>query len=365
MALIDSFQKPSFNPTEFAQKLIDTYGHYSNDISLLIDELNEAMFAIRNQDLNKAINVLQSISLEFESNDNVVIFEYIYKQLTYYYRIEVNELKWERMHSELLRKYEEERIKKEQKEQRWMNRKLKIKQILCQIVDILFIAVPVSICAFGLAKVVNINNWVYITLSVIAITLLLHLTLHKRYSEKEMLDYVQFCTQKRYNNMDIYDRFFIAKKDLNISTSYELDYKTDAVVVKQILSDYQKNMNDSFVNGEIEKIKFKKIRIYELEAKQQYFMFTLNKFLYSKVSKPERSELFKYSGSEQADLFNTKNFYKLTEIGVVYFKLYYISLLSIKNNTNFETILHSPDKEIEFAEKSLHEGYATFYQQVN
>lgn len=207
----------------------------------------------------------------------------------------------------------------------------------------------------------------YIIVSFAILIVVVIILLHNNTKKEEIFKYVSFCALNKHYGMDIYNRFFLAKKDLNIPNQYDIDHKSDANIVKGILSEFQKSITEDYFNENIPKIKFKKMRINTVEVEQEFLLYKLNEFLYRKVSDPScrNREIFEYLSSEPVDLFNTKKIYKLTDLGVTYYKLYYITLISVQRNTDFETTRISPSHEISRTEKAIDEKQVIFYQHPN
>lgn len=208
--------------------------------------------------------------------------------------------------------------------------------------------------------------WYIIVLFSILIVIVIILLCNNTKKE-EIFRYVSFCALNKHYGMDIYERFSLAKKELNIPNQYDIDHDVDADAVKEILSEFQKNITEKYFNENIPKIKFKKMRINIGQIEQEFLLYKLSEFLYPKVSDPSyrNKEIFEYLSSEPSNLFSTKKIYKLTDLGVTYYKLYYITLLSVQSNTDFETTRISPTCEISRTEKAINEKQVIFYQHPN
>lgn len=124
---------------------------------------------------------------------------------------------------------------------------------------------------------------------------------------------------------------YSAQKQLSISDQYSIDADRDGLFVNAILGSYRQYIEQAYFSGEL-----KPIRSPYVISGKDYFMCTLNEYLYQHQCKTEisghqmheKTISYQSYGSWGAPLFDAT--YALSDFGVVFFKLYYISYLHTK-----------------------------------
>lgn len=188
-------------------------------------------------------------------------------------------------------------------------------------------------------------------LFVMALCLSVFIPKYRKYRDHTGLyNLVSWCVTKDSSlyrcNLPLISYVFNVQKELEIPPQYRLSLGQDKTVTEELLGLFQNELINAYFDGSLKHIKSK----YVIPG-NHYFMFALNSFLYDHQCDScinghdmhKKTLEYNQYGSWGAPLFDAC--YELSDFGIVYHKLYYITYLFCKNskvlNSKGEAYLYS------------------------
>lgn len=145
----------------------------------------------------------------------------------------------------------------------------------------------------------------------------------------------QIMDYQNHNTIPQYNAILRAQHDLRIPKEYHVSIE-DHLILNDIISEFKKSLSEAYFMGQVGYIRSR----YVIEE-DAYFMYKLCGFLADHRCDREvgnhnmRKAVLSYKshGKWGSDLYDAS--YKLSEFGIIYHKVYYISYLYCKNSKIF------------------------------
>lgn len=145
----------------------------------------------------------------------------------------------------------------------------------------------------------------------------------------------QVMEYHNHNRIPQYNAILKAQHDLQIPKEYHVSIE-DHFILEEIIAEFKKSLSEAYFKGQVGYIRSK----YVIEE-DAYFMYKLCGFLADHRCDREvgnhnmRKAVLSYKshGSWGSDLYDAS--YKLSDFGLIYHKVYYISYLFCKNSKIF------------------------------
>lgn len=145
------------------------------------------------------------------------------------------------------------------------------------------------------------------------------------------------------------------QRNLCVENNYRIDFSNEKELdmVYEILETHKQNVIHSFVCNSLKKSK----EIYKLNNIEHY-MFILMKYLHKNKYNDKFNNNIMHEFLQEDDIYRT---HKLTDFGVIYHKLYYISTLFCMNNEKTKVLVTDSQFMLDGIKGNIENGEIKFW----